>query len=149
LGADELLVLVSERPGHRATVAPAEVRLGLARLAFPEADVRLDPHAFTVDFLRAEEPEDAVLVIGADQWAAFRTWKEPEEILRRIPVAVARRPGQPAPEGDVRVFEIDQHAVSSSEIRRRLAAGESVEGLVPREVALEIERRGLYSERGG
>jgi nicotinate-nucleotide adenylyltransferase len=133
-------------------VAPPDARLALAQLAFgdvPGAEVRLDPHPFTVEFLRAEEPADAVLVVGADQWAAFDTWKEHEEILRRIPVAVARRPGQPAPEGDVRVFEIDQHPVSSSEIRRRLAAGEPADGVLPAAVAREIERRGLYSDAPG
>ena len=133
-------------------MAPPDARLALAQLAFgdlPGAEVRLDPHPFTVEFLRAEEPDDAVLVVGADQWAAFDTWKEHDEILRRIPIAVARRPGRPTPEGDVQVFEIDQHPVSSSEIRRRLAAGEPVDGLVPAAVAREIERRGLYSDAPG
>jgi nicotinate-nucleotide adenylyltransferase len=140
---------VSERPGHKPTVADSAARLELARLAFEgvgDAEVRLDPHPYTVDFLREEPPEAAVLVLGADQWAAFDTWEEPEEVLRLIPVAVAARPGQPVPEGNVRVFEIDQHPVSSSEIRRRVAAGEPIDELVPPAVAREIERRGLYFE---
>ena len=36
-------------------------------------EVRLDDHAYTVDFLRDEQLEDAVFVIGADEWAAFET----------------------------------------------------------------------------
>lgn len=146
LGADRLLVLVSERPGHKPTVADAETRFELTRLAFgdlPQADVRLDPHPFTVDFLRAERPEDAVLVLGSDQWAAFDTWREPEEVKRLVPIAVAARPGQVTPAG-VRTFQIDQRPISSSEIRARVAGGESLEGLVPPAVAEEIERRGLY-----
>jgi nicotinate-nucleotide adenylyltransferase len=149
LGVDGLLVLVSERPGHKPTVAEAAARLELARSAFEslaDTEVRLDRHPYTVDFLRDERPEDAVLVVGADQWAAFDTWKEPEEVLRLIPVAVAARPGRPVPEGEVKVFEIEQHPVSSSEIRRRVAAGEPIGDLVPAAVAREIERRGLYSE---
>ena len=35
-------------------------------------------------------------MLGADQWAVFDTWREPEEILRLIPVAVAARPGSPS-----------------------------------------------------
>jgi nicotinate-nucleotide adenylyltransferase len=148
LGADRLLVLVDERPGHKPTVLDPETRLQLARLAFgdlPGTEVRLDPHAYTVDLLRDEQFEDAVLVIGADQWAAFDTWKEPEEILRLIPLAVATRPGQAAPAGNVRVFEIEQYQISSTEVRDRIARGEGVDDVVPPEVAREIEQRGLYS----
>ena len=152
LGVDRVLVLVSEQPGHKPTVADAQTRLALARLAFqnlPAADVRLDPHPFTVDLLRAERPQDAVLVIGADQWAAFDTWREPDEVKRLIPIAVATRPGQPAPGEGVRIFEIDQRPISSSDIRVRVAAGESIDGVVPPLVAREIERRGLYAAGPG
>lgn len=147
LGADRLLVLVAERPGHKPTVLDAETRLELARLAFgrlPRTEIRLDDHAYTVDLLRDAAFEDAVFVIGADEWAAFDTWKEPDEILRLIPVAVAARPGQPQPLGDVEVFEIDQRPISSREIRERVARGEPVDELVPPAVVDDIERRGLY-----
>jgi nicotinate-nucleotide adenylyltransferase len=152
LGAERLLVLVGEAPGHKPTVADPETRLELARLAFghlPRAEVRLDDHPYTVDLLRDERFDDAVFVIGADQWAAFDTWKEPKEILRLIPVAVATRPGQPAPSGDVRVFEIPQLPIASSDVRARIARGEPVDDLVPPAVAREIERRGLYGRTPG
>jgi nicotinate-nucleotide adenylyltransferase len=147
LGADRLLVLVAERPGHKPTVLDAATRLELAHLAFghlPRTEVRLDDHAYTVDLLRDASLDDAVFVIGADEWAAFDTWKDPDEILRLIPVAVASRPGQPPPVGDVEVFEIDQRSISSREIRERIARGDPVDELVPPAVAHEIERRGLY-----
>lgn len=148
LGAERLLVLVIENPGHKPTVLDAGTRLELARLAFaglPSTEVRLDDHAYTIDLLRDEPLEDAVFVIGADEWAGFGTWKEPEEILRLIPVAVAARPGEPEPMGDVEVFEIAQRAISSREIRDRIARGEPFDDLVPVPVAREIERRRLYS----
>lgn len=138
---------MTENPGHKPTVVDASTRLELARLAFgdvPGADVRLDGHPYTVDLLRNESFEDAVLVIGADQWALFDTWKEPDEILRRIPIAVAARPGEPVPAGAVQVFEIEQHPIASSDVRARLARDESISDLVPEPVAREIERRGLY-----
>jgi nicotinate-nucleotide adenylyltransferase len=151
LGADRLLVLVVATPGHKETELDAETRLELARLAFadlPNTEVRLDHHSYTVDFLRDERPEDAVFVIGADEWAAFGTWREPDEIRRLIPLAVAARPGEPSPEG-VEVFGIEQRPISSSDLREWLARGEPVDGLVPTAVAREIERRGLYGGRGG
>jgi nicotinate-nucleotide adenylyltransferase len=152
LGADRVLVLVSENPGHKPTVLDAPTRLDLAQLAFadlPDTEVRLDEHPYTVELLRDEQFEDAVLVIGADQWAVFDTWKEPEEILRLIPVAVAARPGQPVPRGNVRVFEIEQHPVASSEVRERVARGDPVDDLVPPAVAREIKQRGLYAGTRG
>ena len=152
LGADRLLVLVVVNPGHKPTELDPQTRLELARLAFghlPRTEIRLDDHAYTVDLLRDEQFGDAVLVIGADEWAAFATWKEPAEILRLIPVAVARRPGQPEPEGDVEVFPIEQLPISSREVRERTESGEPIDDLVPASVAREIERRGLYSGAPG
>ena len=147
LGADRLLVLVAERPGHKPAVLDADARLELARLAFaslPNTEVRLDDHPYTVDLLRDEQFEDAVFVIGADEWAAFETWKKPDEVRRLIRVAVAARPGETRPGNDVEVVDIEQRAVSSQEIRARRERGEPVGELVPAPVAREIERRGLY-----
>jgi nicotinate-nucleotide adenylyltransferase len=149
LGIDRLLVLVVANPGHRETELDPDTRLELARLAFgdlPNTEVRLDDHAYTVDFLRDERPDNSVFVIGADEWTAFDTWREPEEIRRLIPLAVAARPGEPEPAG-VEVFEIDQRPISSSDVRERLVRGEPLDDLVPPAVAREIERRGLYTDR--
>lgn len=143
---------MTERPGHKPTLLDPAARLELARLAFgdlPTTEIRLDDHAYTVDLLRDEQFEDAVFVIGADQWAVFDTWKEPEEILRLIPVAVARRPGQPVPAGDVQVLEIEQLPIASRDVRERIARGEPVDELVPAAVAREIERRRLYAGAPG
>ena len=147
-GVESLLVLVAEKPGHKGAVADATARLRLAEVAFGDvADVRLDDHAFTVDLLRDEEFGDAVFVIGGDEWSAFETWKEPDEIRRLVRLAVAARPGSPPPEGDVEVFEIEQRPISSSEIRRSVAAGEPIDDAVGAEVAAEIARLGLYRGR--
>src|SRR3954452_5085752 len=99
-GVERLVILVSERPGHRATQGSAEDRLVLARAAFPRDEVRLDPYPRTVELLRAERFDDPVFVIGADQFAGFLGWAEPEEVLERATVAVATRPGFPRSELD-------------------------------------------------
>jgi nicotinate-nucleotide adenylyltransferase len=147
LDAERLLVLVVERPGHKGAVADAESRLRLAELALGRfGEVRLDDHAYTVDFLRDERLEEAVFVLGSDEWAAFSTWKEPDEVRRLARIAVGARPDHPPPEGDVEILRIDQRPISSREIRARVAAGEPIDGLVPAEVAREIERLGLYRD---
>jgi nicotinate-nucleotide adenylyltransferase len=153
-----LTILVSERPGHKDTHLPAETRLELARAAFPDDDVRLDPHPRTIDLLRAEAFDDPLFVIGADQLADFASWKEPDEVLERARLAVATRPGFPRerlepvlarlqrPERVV-FFEIEPNGAASRDVRARAAAGEPLDGLVPEAVARLIEERGLY--RGG
>lgn len=147
LGAESLLVLVAERPGHKGVVADAATRLRLAELALGRfGEVRLDDHGYTVDFLRDARLDRPYFVIGGDEWESFATWKEPDEVRRLARIAVGARPGHPAPEGDVEVIRIVQHPVSSREIRARVAAGEPIDDLVPVEVAREIERLGLYSD---
>ena len=70
LGLDRLVVLVSADPGHKQVETPADVRLRLARAAFPDDEVVLDEHARTVDTLRAHpEWDDPVFLIGADEFS--------------------------------------------------------------------------------
>ena len=150
LPIDRLVVLVAERPGHReAPIVEAETRLRLARAAFPDADVQLEANAFTVDALRGSRFDDAVFILGADQAAAFGTWKEPDEVLKHVELGVGTRAGYPKPDlsryGDrVLTFELDSPNVSSSEVRRRVAAGEMIDDLVPPGVARLVEALGLY-----
>ena len=147
LGVDRLLVLVAERPGHKGTVADAETRRRLAELALGRfGDVVLDDHAYTVDFLREAFLDRPYFVLGADEWESFGAWREPDEVRRLARIAVGARPGHPPPDGDITVLEIDERPISSRDIRARVAAGEPIDHLVPREVAGEIERLGLYRD---
>jgi nicotinate-nucleotide adenylyltransferase len=150
LPIDRLVVLVAERPGHRgAPIVDAETRMKLAQAAFPEAEVELEPHPFTVDAVRGSRFDDAVFILGADQAAAFGTWKDPEEVLKHVRIGVGTRAGYPEPDlsryGDrVLTFRLDSPNVSSSEVRRRVAAGETVAELGPPAVARLIEELDLY-----
>jgi nicotinate-nucleotide adenylyltransferase len=109
----------------------------------------LDPHPFTVDAVRGGRFGDAIFVIGADEGAAFPTWKDPDEVLRWVRLAVGTRSGYPPPDleryGDrVFAFELPSPPVSSTEVRKRLARGEPVDDLVPHAVAAAIDETGLY-----
>ena len=131
--ADRALVLVVASPGHRQVRSPVDVRLALARLAFPHDTVEVDEHPRTIDMLRARQLDDPVLVIGSDELNDFPTWKEPESVLELARLAVGARPGFEVSSVDDRViaFEITPQPVSSTDIRRRIAAGEPIDGLVP------------------
>jgi nicotinate-nucleotide adenylyltransferase len=147
-GTEPLLVLVVADPGHREVVSSAADRLALTRAAFPGEDVELDEHPRTIDMLRARGLDDPVLLIGSDQLADFPTWKEPEAVLELARLAVAARPGFAVtdPPPGVVFFEMEPTPVSSTEIRRRVAEGDPVDGLVPPAVAAEIARLGLYRD---
>jgi nicotinate-nucleotide adenylyltransferase len=156
LGLGRLVVLVSADPGHKHVDTPADVRLRLARAAFPDDEVVLDEHARTIDTLRAH-PEwvEPVFLIGADEFCDFLSWKEPQEVLRRTRLAVATRPGFPRerlervlgeleqPER-VLFFDIEPQAVSSRELRAALTAGDRVAGDVPGPVERLIQAEKLY-----
>lgn len=155
---ERLLVRVVADPGHKEVATSPGDRLALAELAFEpiaEAEVSLDPFARTVDSLEALAIVDPIFLIGADELAAFPTWMRPERVLDLARIGVATRPGgDPAELGRViealprpdrvELFPITPLAVSSTEVRERVAAGVSIDDLVPAAVAVEIRRRGLY-----
>jgi nicotinate-nucleotide adenylyltransferase len=133
------------------------VRLRLARAAFPGDDVVLDEQARTIDTLRAHpEWDDPIFLVGADEFADFLAWKEPESVLRRARLAVATRPGflrerlqavleeLEHPER-VLFFEIEPTPVASRDLRTRLAAGKDVSAEVPSAVLETIRSGGFYA----
>lgn len=164
-GLDRLLVAPTGRTPGKAVASDPEIRLRLAEAAFvdvPGAEVsRIDvdrpqpAYSFeTVRWVRDRWGEPLFLV-GADRFADFLTWERPNEVLRFARLGVATRPGfdrtalervldAVAQPERVELFEIPPVPVSSSEIRRRVAAGESIEGLVPPAVEQLIGALGLY-----
>ena len=160
-GLERLLVTVVERPGHRDTVAGPTERLELTRLAFadvPGAVVEPEPAAYTADALERRWLDDPIFLIGADELAAFPTWRRPERVLELARLGVAMRPGYPRQALDavlatlerperVILFELEPIDVTASDIRARIGAGLPIDGLVPPAVATAIERLGLYRPR--
>jgi nicotinate-nucleotide adenylyltransferase len=151
LPIDRLVVLVAADPGHREVFAGPEGRVRLARAAFDElvAEVVLDDNAFTVDAVRGGRFGDALFVVGADEGAAFPSWRDPDEVLRWVQLAVGTRSGYPPPDlaryGDrVVSFELDSPSVSSTEVRERASRGASLAGFVPHAVEAAIREAGLY-----
>ena len=152
-------------PPHKAGDAglvAAEHRLAMVRLAVEEnarfalSDMefrRAGPH-YTVDTLRAlraEHPEaDLALVVGGDSLAAFASWREPEAILGLARLVAYRRPGADLAGVAAHVLSrtsvVDGPALdlSATEIRARIAAGQTVRYLVPDAVRAYVAAHGLY-----
>jgi len=162
---ERLLVVPAGDPPHKAVATPAGIRCRLAELAFagvPQVEIsriELEPNGprYTVDTLRllAGSDDDLTLLVGADQFAGFMSWREPGAILDLARLAVASRPGYEeealspvlaalARPERVGFFPIPAHAVSSEQIRARVRDGLPIDDLVPSTVAAEIARLGLY-----
>jgi nicotinate-nucleotide adenylyltransferase len=157
-GLSRLIVLVVVEPAHKAVELPFENRFKLARLAFgglPRTEVVPETHGRTVDGLDAEEFDDPIFLVGADEFAGFLSWKDPNGVLERTRLGVATRPGyswerlEPVraelerPDR-VEFFDIPSFEVPSTEIRERARRGERIDDVVPEAVAREIEVAGLY-----
>lgn len=163
-----LVVVVTGIPSHKTVATPAEVRYRLAEAAFAgrprielsRYEIEHGKPVYTVDTVRwaRERYGDVVFIVGADEFAGFLTWRDPDGVLEAARLAVATRPGyeldqlQPVlrelrhPER-VQFFEIPAFPVSSTEVRARVARGEPIDELVPARVAALIAELGLY--RGG
>jgi nicotinate-nucleotide adenylyltransferase len=110
--------------------------------------------SYTLDTVRAAQAAapDAqwFLIIGADQYAGLHTWKDWPELLARVTLAVANRPGAVPPvdaavlRAPHRVVPLPMLDISSTEVRQRVAAGQPVDALVPPQVARYIESHALY-----
>jgi nicotinate-nucleotide adenylyltransferase len=105
----------------------------------------------TVAELQAREPDTTwVLLIGGDQYANLHTWHGWEDLLGRVTLAVAHRPGpHPPPAPAVlrhphRVVPLPMLDISSTDIRQRVADGRDISTLVPADVAGYIDQHHLY-----
>ena len=164
-GLERLVVVVTGFPPHKEVETDAETRFRLAQAAFAgRRGVELSRHeleregpSYTVETAQWAEREwgDVVFLVGADEFADFLAWKDPDGVLEHARLGVATRPGYSREQLDrvlavlrrpdrVELFPIPAVPVSSREIRARVAAGEAIDGLVPDAVARLVEELGLY-----
>jgi nicotinate-nucleotide adenylyltransferase len=107
----------------------------------------------TVRRLRELHPDDSFsLVVGSDLAAELPTWFGAEELRALVPFIVVGRHGAPlvgrhgAPAPGDTQGAVAMPEVSSTEVRRAIAAGKSPTGLVPRAVLDYIYDHSLYRE---
>jgi nicotinate-nucleotide adenylyltransferase len=167
-GLDEVVFVPAGAPWQKRDVSPAEDRYLLTMLATASnchfsvfrIDIDRGGPTYTVDTLRAfrafyGERAELFFITGTDAVAEILTWKDPEAVLDEAHFIAANRPSYSLSDrhrvlfGDrVSVMEIPALAISSTDIRKRVAEGRTIRYLLPREVREFIEQRGLYRTDG-
>src|ERR1700704_5404554 len=159
---DQVWFIPAAHPPHKSdqTGATYEDRCSMVELVC-QADPRFklsrleegDRKSYSIDTVEKVRGtgEQPYFIIGADAFAEITSWHRWQELLRLTDFIVVTRPGHvyTAPPG-ARVHRLDTIAlpVSSSDIRRRLAAGE-IPPETPHAVADYIIQKGLYQLRQG
>lgn len=141
----------------------AMVRLAIAdepRFVLDRIELERDGPSYTLDTVRALQAAHPgvswFLLIGADQYANLHSWHGWQELLTRVVLAVAARPGVAGlPQAEVlahqevlarahRVLPLPPMDLSATELRSRITLGQPITHLVPPAVASYIDQQALY-----
>jgi nicotinate-nucleotide adenylyltransferase len=148
-------------------IAPAQLRLAMLEAAardlpgmrVEDIELRRPGVSYTVDTLHAlrigRRDVEPWWILGSDAVRRIGEWHHSDELRAVLRVVVVQRAGTPGfDEEEARglgldgartmVLDVVPPAISASEVRRRVAAGESITTLVPRAVADIIAASGLY-----
>jgi len=162
LGLDRVLVVVAGDPWQKRgrVCATAEARFemvaaavdGVDRLEASRIEIDREGPTYTVDTvetLRAAGDCELFLIVGSDVAASLDSWHRADALQAAVTLAVVDREDvapsiPPAGWHCVRVH-MPRLDISSTDLRRRIAAGESVDYLVPLPAARVLRQRGLYT----
>jgi nicotinate-nucleotide adenylyltransferase len=163
LQLDEVIFVPTGKPADKPHVSKAEHRYLMTviatasnpRFRVSRVDVDRSGVTYTIDTLqdmRHEFPDaDLFFITGADAIATFLSWKEADQLTSLAHFVGVSRPGHDltvdslSPE-HVTVLEVPALAISSSDSRARVAAGNSVWYLVPDGVVQYIAKHRLYRD---
>jgi nicotinate-nucleotide adenylyltransferase len=143
---------------HRVELCRRAV-VGDERFLVSRLEADTPGRSFTVDTLKklheSSPEDDLTFIMGGDMAYALPTWHEPEAVLSLATLGVAEREGVGrrditehlaglAGADRIRFFDMPRLDISSSLIRRRVAAGQPIRYLVPDAVASYIDTAELY-----
>ena len=147
-------------PGHRLAMLRLATE-GIAGFSVSDMELGRSGPTKTVETLRRlrldyGEDTELIFILGLDVLARFDQWVDPHLVVEQARLLAVSRPGhtgfdwqgfyERCPYAVGRVDCIDSAAIdiSASELRRRIASGAPVGGLVPEKVERYIRENGLY-----
>jgi nicotinate-nucleotide adenylyltransferase len=160
MGLDKVVFIPSCVPPHKtaATLFSAQDRYRMACLAvrgndqFVVSDFELckGGKSYSIDTVRhfrEEYPGDKIFfVVGGDAIKTLDSWKDIDELKKMCSFVSVNRPGYPRGEAKLKYHAVTMNGIelSSTEIRKRVLSGKSIQYLVPDKVLEYIKRRQLY-----
>lgn len=168
LELDRVVYLPTARPPHKTrAMTPVWARYAMVELALlhdpamvvSTYEMRRDRPAYTVDtlerFRRREPGAELYLIVGSDSLHGLTGWRDWRRILELARIAVLTRPGWDAGElpaelrdalDPARLHRVRHEplAISSTDLRRRLASSCDARELLPELVLDYIQKYDLY-----
>jgi nicotinate-nucleotide adenylyltransferase len=159
LGLDRVLVVVARDPWqkHDRVIAPSETRYdmvvaaldGVEGLEASRVELERDGPTYTIDTVEAFAAPDRelVLVVGSDVAANLSSWHRVDELRALVTLAIVDRDTTPFPSPPgwrVARVAVPRLELSSTDLRRRVAAGEPIDFLVPTAAARILRAHSLY-----
>lgn len=158
---DELLVLLTPNPPHKNSEGTDfEHRLKMLKLAFrgiekavvSDLERKLPSPSYTVqtiEYLQKKNPDtNYFYCLGEDSIKDFHTWHRYSEILERVPILVAERPGFSSEGIDDDILErtifVDHNPVDMSSTKVRNHKNEDRFSNLPEIVKKYIHDHNLY-----
>jgi nicotinate-nucleotide adenylyltransferase len=163
LGLDKVLFVVANAPWQKAgrRIATAEDRFDLVAAAVEGIDgleasrLEIDRGGttYTADTVNelVQPGNELFLIVGTDVADDLHTWDRVAEIRAHATLAIVTRPGAapvPMPGWRVEAVEMPLLDISSTELRRWIAEGRPVDGLMPPGAVRLLRERGLYAGGG-
>jgi nicotinate-nucleotide adenylyltransferase len=159
---DEVWLVVSPQNPLKEKKGLADMydRLEMARLATEPAEkirvsdieFKLPKPSYTIDtltHLQEKYPKkEFVLIMGADNLASLKKWKNYEVLLKNYAIYVYPRPGTDISEWDnhpsITLTATPQMEISSTFIRRSLKENKNVQFFVPDNVIAFMDSKNMY-----
>jgi len=169
LGLNQVQLIPAGQPWQRAPLGatPAQ-RLAMLNLALGNTpglvinsiEIERNGPTYTIETLEAMPTgPEYFWILGADQLVNFCTWHRWQDVVNRVTLVVAQRPGSdPNPPADLAKWlsengkqlvhlTFDPMDISANGIRQRIARGQSTSGLITAPVANYIMIHGLYKQQ--
>ncbi len=168
---DEIMMLPNGDPPHKTDIkiTPAADRLAMLKLAVKdipyfrvsEMEVNRQGYSYssvTLEELKKNHPDtDYYFIMGADSVFQIETWHDPATVMADCIILAATRDHTPAEKlraqidylkekykADIRLLDIPDLELSSSEIRKRVSGHQPIRFMVPDAVLEYIEDHQLY-----
>ncbi len=175
LGLDRMILVPAGQPWLKAgtLVSPVADRVEMVRraigrrrdLELSTVEARRPGPSYAVDTMEAlrgtARPRPQLFfLLGGDALADIGRWKDPQRLIQLCRLVTFARPGGGLPDARsleaavpgisrrVDFVEVPQVCIRATDIRRRVAEGRSIRGLVPAAVERYIREHGLYRQDG-